>query len=69
MNYADEVLKINYADLVRTAKRVVLKEPGAYVVNGKLFFRLLDGSTLTCECIADPYATKIMELFEWKAGK
>lgn len=60
---------MKYIDLIRTAKRVVLKEPGAYVVDGKLFFRLLDGSTLSCECIADPYATKIVELFEFEGQK
>ena len=35
--------------------------PGPYVVAGKLFFRLLDGSTICCECIAEPYASKIVE--------
>lgn len=34
---------------------------GASVVNGKLFFKLLDGSTVTCECIGEPYASKIVE--------
>lgn len=37
--------------------------PGAYVIDGKLFFKLRDGSTLSCECIAEPYASQIAELF------
>jgi hypothetical protein len=44
----------------RTSKE---KPAGVYVVQGVLFFKLLDGSTLTCNCIKDPYASKIAELF------
>jgi hypothetical protein len=35
--------------------------PGAYVVNGHLFFRLRDGSVVRCNCIGEPYATQIKE--------
>jgi hypothetical protein len=35
--------------------------PGAYVVGGKLFFRLKDRSTISCECIASPYAELVAE--------
>lgn len=37
--------------------------PGAYVVGSSLFFILLDNSAISCECIAEPYASKIVELF------
>ena len=37
--------------------------PGPSVVQGKLFFRLLDGSSISCECIGEPYASKIVELY------
>lgn len=38
-------------------------EPGAYVLNGNLFFRLLDGTTISCSCIAGPYAEQVFKLF------
>lgn len=34
---------------------------GPHVVQGRLFYKLLDGSILSCECIADPYASQIVE--------
>jgi hypothetical protein len=37
--------------------------PGAYSIGGNLFFKLPDGSTVSCECIKSPYAEKIVELF------
>lgn len=30
------------------------------VKGGKLFFRLLDGSSVCCECIGEPYASQIV---------
>lgn len=33
---------------------------GPHVLNGKLFFRLFDGSSVHCTCIGDPYATQVM---------
>lgn len=33
---------------------------GASVVNGRLFFKLLDGSVISCECIKEPYASQIV---------
>lgn len=37
--------------------------PGAFARNGSLFFRCLDGSTISCNCIADSYAEKIAEIY------
>ena len=34
--------------------------PGPYVVEGTLFFRLLDGSVLNCICIKEPWASKVV---------
>lgn len=48
---------------MNTAKEGSDRVPGAYVTNGKLFFTLRDGSTISCECIAEPYASQIAELF------
>ena len=33
---------------------------GANVSGGKLFFRLLDGSSVSCDCIAEPYASQVV---------
>lgn len=33
---------------------------GASVVNGHLFFKLLDGSTISCNCIGEPYASRVV---------
>lgn len=35
--------------------------PGAYVMNGHLFFKLKDGSVVHCTCIGEPYASLIVE--------
>jgi hypothetical protein len=60
-DWAQSFVKVNNTRYFeRTSKA---KPAGAYVVQGVLFFKLLDGSTLTCNCIKDPYASKIMELF------
>ena len=60
-NWAQSFIKVNNTRyLERTSKE---KPAGVYVVQGVLFFKLLDGSTLTCNCIKDPYASKIVELF------
>ena len=37
------------------------EEPGAYVLAEKLFFLLCDGSTIACDCIGEPYASKVAE--------
>lgn len=34
---------------------------GAHVVGGRLFFELLDGSSVSCNCIAEPYASQVVE--------
>lgn len=34
---------------------------GPNIINGKLFFVLLDGSTISCECISGHYAALIMQ--------
>ena len=36
---------------------------GPKVISGTLFFTLLDGSTITCECIGEPYASEITATF------
>jgi DNA-binding transcriptional regulator YiaG len=36
---------------------------GPHVVAGNLFFKMPDGSTISCECIGDPYASQIVEIF------
>lgn len=35
---------------------------GPHVVDGKLFFKMPDGSTISCECIGEPYASQVVEL-------
>ena len=35
--------------------------PGVYVVNGHLFFRLRDGSVVSCNCVGEPYASQIKD--------
>ena len=32
---------------------------GAYVVDGHLFFKMRDGSTVSCDCIGGPFASQI----------
>jgi hypothetical protein len=60
-DWANSFVKVNNTRYFeRTSKD---KSAGVYVVQGVLFFKLLDGSTLTCNCIKDPYASKIVELF------
>src|SRR5580700_280393 len=60
-DWANSFIKVNNTRYFeRTSKA---KPAGAYVIEGVLFFKLLDGSTLTCNCIKDPYASKIVELF------
>src|ERR1700722_17335069 len=60
-DWAHSFVKVNNTRYFeRTSKE---KPAGAYVVQGVLFFKLLDGSTLTCNCIKDPYASKVVELF------
>ena len=36
------------------------KQPGAYAFGGKLFFKLLDGSTVVCDCIGEPFVSEIV---------
>ncbi len=36
---------------------------GPHVVDGKLFFNLLDGSSLNCECIVEPYASQVVDTY------
>lgn len=35
--------------------------PGPYIVAGQLFFRLCDGSSISCECIAEVYAEEVVK--------
>lgn len=43
-------------------------EPGAYVLGGNLFFRLLDGTTISCNCIAGPHAEQVLKVFNAQAA-
>ena len=43
--------------------------PGAYVVKGNLFFKLKDGSVISCQCIKGPYAEKIVEACRHVEGR
>ena len=40
------------------------RPPGAYALNGRLFFKLLDGSSISCNCIRDDFADAIVALFK-----
>ncbi len=40
---------------------------GPSVVQGKLFYRMLDGSTVTCNCIGEPYASRIVAACDARA--
>ncbi len=43
----------------RTESELRTRHPGAYNIDGALFFRLLDGSLARCHCIAGPYAEAV----------
>ncbi len=60
-DWANSFIKVNNTRYFE--RHSAEKSAGVYVVKGVLFFKLLDGSTLTCNCIKDPYASKIVELF------
>lgn len=45
----------------RQPSTMVERPYGPSVVGGKLFFRLLDGSSVSCECIAGSAADQIVE--------
>lgn len=36
---------------------------GPNVVDGRLFFKMHDGSTISCECIGEPYASQIVAMW------
>lgn len=36
---------------------------GPHVVDGHLFFRMNDGSAISCNCIGEPYASQIVALW------
>jgi hypothetical protein len=59
-DWAHAFIKVNNQ---RFVERTYTGNPGAYVVQGQLYFTLLDGSAVLCNCIKDPYASKIVELF------
>jgi hypothetical protein len=40
------------------------KRTGPHVIQGKLFFKMPDGSSISCECIGEPYASQIVEMWE-----
>lgn len=40
------------------------RKPGPHIVDGKLFFKLLDGSTISCNCIGEPFAWQIVDLWQ-----
>jgi len=53
----DEIVALRERYETNTRRRDI----GAHVLDGKLFFRLKDGSTITCECIREPYASQVVE--------
>ncbi len=60
-DWANTFIKVNNQ---RYFERTSKEKPfGVYIIQGVLFFKLLDGTTLTCNCIKEPYASKIVELF------
>jgi len=40
-----------------------IRDVGPHVVGGNLFFKMSDGSSISCECIKDPYASQIVEMW------
>ena len=48
--------------------RILPAEPGPYVKDGFLGFVMLDGSKVLCQCITDPLASKIVELYSHAAN-
>lgn len=43
--------------------QVLAKLAGPHNVNGKLFFQMIDGSSISCDCIAEPYVSQIVEMW------
>ncbi len=41
------------------------QKPGAYLMNGSLFFRMPDRSTILCNCIGEPFSKMIVDM--WSA--
>lgn len=41
------------------------RQIGPHVVDGHLFFKMPDGSTILCECIGEPYASQIVEMWQY----
>lgn len=41
---------------------------GPALVQGKLFFGFPDGSSISCECIGEPFASRIVELWKHRDG-
>lgn len=46
----------------------VERRRGPHVVNGHLFFKMPDGSTISCECIGEPYASQIVDMWLSRDG-
>lgn len=43
-----------------------MQEPGAYLIDGSLFFRMPDRSTILCTCIGEPFSRMIVEMWNAK---
>jgi hypothetical protein len=52
--------------IVKAAPHNDMTLPGAYVVCGLLYFRLKDGSVISCNCIGEPYASQIKEATDYR---
>lgn len=50
---------------VMNADRHSTENPGAYLIQGHLFFRMPDRSTILCKCIGEPFSRMIVEM--WNA--
>ena len=43
--------------------KTVTTKIGPFNIDGKLFYAFPDGSSLTCECLGEPFVSKIIDLY------
>lgn len=54
---------------VMNADRHSTENPGAYLIQGHLFFRMPDRSTILCKCIGEPFSRMIVEMWNAKLDR
>ena len=54
---------VNAFRKVAQMERPHSRPPGPYVVQGKLFFQMPNGNSISCTCIGEPYASQIAALW------